>query len=203
MTGTSLYIRPAQPTRDDGLAFARYLDMAADGVFRFMLGGGSDHVLASAFVAPGHDLSHEHVSFAELDRGVVGMTSDYSAGQHHDSSDRPLIRAAGWRIVRMGIVSLMAAGPFRFIDAVPHGDYYLQAIAVNANVRDRGIGSTLFDRVELRARAVGSERLALDVAVDNRDARRLYERSGFAIEATSPRSYLGPESQVHRMVKPL
>ena len=34
----SIIFRTANPTLDDGLAFARYLDEAAEGFFRFMLG---------------------------------------------------------------------------------------------------------------------------------------------------------------------
>ena len=34
----SIILRAAKPTLDEGLAFARYLDEAAEGFFRFMLG---------------------------------------------------------------------------------------------------------------------------------------------------------------------
>jgi ribosomal protein S18 acetylase RimI-like enzyme len=203
MTTPAFSTRHARPDGEDGLRFARYLDTAAGGVFRFMLGGASERILASAFVAAGHDLSYEHVTFAELDGTVIGMTSDYSAIQHRNSSDGPLVRAAGWHVFRMGIVSMITARLFRFIDTIPDGDYYLQAIAVDENARGRGVGTSLFDRVEHRARAAGCERLTLDVAIENEGARRLYERLGLRIAATSPRSYLGPESRVHRMVKPL
>ncbi len=70
-----------------------------------MLGGASQRVLTSAFLSTGHDLSYEHVTFVELDGIAVGMSSDYSAGQHRNSSDGPLVRAAGWRVVRMAAVS--------------------------------------------------------------------------------------------------
>jgi ribosomal protein S18 acetylase RimI-like enzyme len=203
MSDETLSLRPAQPKPDEGFAFAGYLDIDADGIFRFMLGGASERVLSSAFITIGHDLSYEHVTFVELDGIVVGMTSDYSASQHRDSSDGPLVSAAGWRVVRMAAVSAVAPRPFRFIDTVPDGDHYLQAIAVDADTRGKGIGTVLFDRVENRARAAGCERLALDVAVENEDARRLYERLGLSIDATSPRSFLGPGSRVYQMAKPL
>ena len=41
--------------------------------------------------------------------------------------------------------------------------------------------------------------IALDVAVDNHGAQRLYARLGFVVEATSPRSAILPEGRVHRM----
>ena len=60
-------IRAAQPTYEEGLAFARYLDQAAEGFFRFMLGRRAELILARAFTQPDHDLSYQHVTFAERD----------------------------------------------------------------------------------------------------------------------------------------
>lgn len=38
MNKPSIIIRPAIPTFDEGLKYAHYLDEAAEGFFRFMLG---------------------------------------------------------------------------------------------------------------------------------------------------------------------
>ena len=59
----SITLRAATPTLDDGLAFARYLDDAAEGFFRFMLGRRFRHIIAAAFAQPGHDLSYQNVTF--------------------------------------------------------------------------------------------------------------------------------------------
>ncbi len=203
MTTAPISLRPAQPTTAEGLRFARDLDDAADGIFRFMLGKNFEEVVAKAYRTPGHDVSFEHVTFAERGRAIVGMTSAYSSQQHEQSSDSPLIRAAGWRSVRMAAVSTAAASLFRFIDAVADGDFYLQAIAVDPDQRSLGIGSKLFGHAEDEARRAGCERLTLVVAVKNEGARRLYERMGMTIEATSPKSALLPDGQVHRMAKRL
>ncbi|MGB9357159.1 MAG: GNAT family N-acetyltransferase [Acidimicrobiia bacterium] len=203
MTTAPISLRPAQPTTAEGLRFARYLDDAADGIFRFMLGKNSEQVVAKAYRTPGHDLSFEHVTFAQNGGTIVGTTSAYSSKQHEQSSESPLIRAAGWRTVRMAAVSTAAASLFRFIDTVADGDFYLQAIAVDPDRRGLGIGSKLFGHVEDEARRVGCGRLTLVVAVENEGARRLYERMGMTIEATSPKSALLPDGQVHRMAKAL
>lgn len=42
-------LRDANPTLDEGMAFARYLDEAAEGFFRFMLGRRSTEIIAKAF----------------------------------------------------------------------------------------------------------------------------------------------------------
>jgi GNAT superfamily N-acetyltransferase len=44
----------------------------------------------------------------------------------------------------------------------------------------RGIGTALIRAGEDTARRLGHERIALGVGLDNRDARRLYERLGYA-----------------------
>lgn len=203
MPVSAVSLRPAQPTTAEGLTFARYLDTAADGIFRFKLGSDSDRVLATAYLTPGHDLSFDRVTFADVGGEIVGMASAYSSQQHEQSSESPLLSAAGWRAIRMATVSTALFRLFRFIEAVDDGDYYLQALAVDAEQRGLGIGSTLFRHTEERARDAGCGRLMLVVAVDNENAQRLYERMGMTVVASSPRSMILPDGQVHRMTKPL
>jgi len=47
MEDSDVALRPAQPDFEEGLLFAQFLDTAADGVFRFMLGKATDRVLAT------------------------------------------------------------------------------------------------------------------------------------------------------------
>ena len=54
----SIVLRAANPTFDEGLASARYLDEAAEGFFRFMLGRRAGYIIATAFAQPDHDLSY-------------------------------------------------------------------------------------------------------------------------------------------------
>ena len=203
MAATPISLRPAQATTDDGLRFARYLDTAADGIFRFMLGKDSERVVAEAFLTPGHDLSFEYVTFAVMRSEVVGMASAFSSEQHKRSSESPLLRAAGWRVPRMAVVSAAVSRLFRFIDTVADGDFYLHGLAVDPDRRGRGIGSMLYGHIEEQARGIGSRRISLVVAVENEGARRLYERMGMTIEATSPRPVILRDGQVYRMAKDL
>ncbi len=48
----SIVLRAANPTFDEGLAFARYSDEAAEGFFRFMLGRRAEHIIATAYAQP-------------------------------------------------------------------------------------------------------------------------------------------------------
>ena len=203
MQQRNIVIRNAVPTVDDGLAFARYLDQAAEGFFRFMLGRGCSEVIAQAFLQPGHDLSYEHVIFAERDDSLVGMASGYSAEQHRRSSERPLREAAGFRVIRMAAVALLCWPLLRFLDTLAEGDFYLQAVAVDGAFRGQGIGSALIDAVEERARDCGAARFTLDVSTTNNAAQKLYENRGMAVVSTSPGVLFFTNLRAMRMTKRL
>jgi ribosomal protein S18 acetylase RimI-like enzyme len=200
MASESVTLRPAVATIDEGLLFARYLNVAADGAFRAR---GYEQVIGEAYLSPGHDLSYETVVFAERSGRIAGMASGYTSQQHEQSSEEPLRRAAGFRMVRMAAFSVLGRGMKRFIKTVPEGDYYLQAVAVDDQYRGSGIGSTLLDYSEETGRTAGCARIVLDVAGKNTGARQLYERRGMKVEATSPSILLIPNTRANRMVKPL
>ena len=203
MVRHSITLRAAKPTYDEGLAFARYLDEAAEGFFRFMLGRRAGHILATAFVKPGHDLSYENVTFAERGNAIVGMVSGYSAEQHRRSSRMPLKRAAGRFNLRMRIILILFAPLIRIIDTIDDDDYYLQAIAVDKELRGDGVGSVLMDCFEARARESGSIRLSLDVSAKNQVACRFYEHHGMKVTSQWPKRLPVPGLKFKRMVKTL
>jgi len=51
----SIVLRAAKPTFDEGLAFARYADQAAEGFLRFMLGPRAGRIIATAFAQPDNE----------------------------------------------------------------------------------------------------------------------------------------------------
>ena len=203
MASDSVTLRPAAADLSEGVLFARYLNVAADGAFRALLGRDYANVIGEAYLSQGHDLTYETVVFAEQSGWIAGMASGFTSQQHAQSSDEPLRRAAGLRMVRMAAFSVLGRGMKNFIKTVPEGDYYLQAVAVDDQNRGSGIGSTLLDYSEEAGRAAGCTRIVLDVAETNTGARQLYERRGMTLEATSPSILLIPNTQAHRLVKPL
>ncbi len=203
MPSDSVTVRSALPTIDEGLLFARYLNVAADGAFRALLGRDYDRVIGEAYLSPGHDLSYETAVFAERSGRIAGMASGYTSQQREQSSEEPLRRAAGFRMVRMAAISMLGRGMKRFIKSVPDGDYYLLAVAVDDQYRGAGIGSTLLDYSEGGARAAGCTRIVLDVAERNAGVRRLYEGRGMEVEAKSPSILFVRSTRACRMVKPL
>jgi len=202
MGDQGMLLRPARPESGEGLLFARYIDEAAEGFFAFMLGPNSESITASAFMEAGHALSYENVMFAEREGVVVGMSLAYTGAQHRGFSDEPLKRAAGRSALRMKLVRILLAPLWRVLDTVPEGDFYLQGVAVESELRGAGVGSLLMDDVEVRGQAAGSTRLSLDVAAKNKGARRLYGRRGMIESADWPSSRFLPTVFV-RMTKDL
>jgi ribosomal protein S18 acetylase RimI-like enzyme len=202
MGDQAMLLRPARPESGEGLLFARYIDEAAEGFFAFMLGPNSESITASAFMEPGHALSYEYVMFAEREGVVVGMSLAYTGVQHRGFSDEPLKRAAGRSALRMKLVRMLLAPLWRILDTVPEGDFYLQGIAVEPELRGAGVGSLLMDDVEVRGQAAGSTRLSLDVGAKNKGARKLYGRRGMIESSDWPGSRFLPTVLV-RMTKDL
>lgn len=203
LSATGISLRPASPTVEDGLLFAELLEQAQEGTFRMMLGQRAEGIIARAFTHSGHDLSSEHVTFAERDGGIVGMSSGYDSATHESFTNEALESAAGWRRYRMAAFTRLAARMVRFLDNVPEGDFYVRAIAVDPDHRGQGVGTLLLENLEEDARAAYSNRLALDVSAKNLDARRLYERLGMVAVDASPPWFRIPSTKIIRLAKPL
>jgi ribosomal protein S18 acetylase RimI-like enzyme len=203
MTQNSTILRPANPTFDEGLAFARYLDQAAEGFFRFMLGRRVADIIATAYTQPDHDLSCQNVTFAERDSAIVGMASGYTAEQHRRSSLQPLKQAAGKPALRMTAVTILCAPLLRIIDTIADSDFYLQAIAVDEALHGQGLGSALFEAIEHRARTTGSTHLSLHVSAKNERARKFYTRHGMTVESQWPKHLPIPHLRFLQLTKPL
>jgi len=79
-----------------------------------------------------------------------------------------------------GIVA-EAPDPAGFILCLPAGEAVdIAAIGVVDGARRRGIGRRLVTAAAARARALGAERLMLEVAADNAPALAFYRRVGFS-----------------------
>ncbi|MES9854838.1 MAG: GNAT family N-acetyltransferase [Candidatus Thiodiazotropha sp. L084R] len=196
----SILLRPAKPDFGEGLQFAQYLDQAAEGFFRFMLGPESESIIATAFIDSGHALSYENVIFAEVETKIVGMSSTFTEKQQQMFSDEPLRRAAKKNAIRLKLVQTLFAPVWRILETIPEGDFYLQGIAIKPELRGAGIGSLLMNDIENRAKASGSVRLSLDVSANNDGARRLYKRLGMIESSMWPNSRFLPTVLI-RMAK--
>lgn len=200
MSQAETHLRAARPTLEEGLTYGRYLTELAPG-FRYTLGRRAVELLASLYTEPGHDLSFEHVTFAEHERDIVGVVAGYTAGEHRNSSEETVRRAIGG-----GVLGRMRAAFLcywlRYFGTRNEDDYYVWALAVREDLRSQGIGSVLMDSMEDRARARGCATLSLDADAKNEGARRFYERRGMTVESQWPRIPFVPPPIV-RMTKTL
>ena len=203
MDQNSIVIRAANPTPDEGLICGHYLDEVAEGFFRFMLGRRFADIIAKAYSQANHSYSFQNVIYVEYDRRIVGMALGFTANQHQNFSDRPLNEAAGLRALRMTAVKILCAPMLRILTTIADGDFYLLSMAIDKELRGKGIGSTLMDSIEERARASGSTRLSLDVSAKNESAYRLYEQCGMTIESQWPKRIPVPGLKLYRMTKVL
>ena len=203
MNQPSINLRPAKPSFEEGQEYARYLDVAAEGFFRFMLGPTAPEIIGKAFIQEGHNYSYENVLFAKFDDRIVGMASGFTAEQHRTFTDQPLKQAAGSQRYRMLLVKALLAPMMRILNTLADGDYYVLSLATDEELRGKGIGSTLMDAMEERAAASGSRRIALDVSASNGSARRLYEHRGMKVESQWPKRLNIPKFKFYRMTKPL
>ncbi len=192
-------VRPAKS--EDATAVAVLVDSAAGGMFKAMVGDLS--VLAEASLTPGHQLSLEHAVVAVDGDQLLGAASAMTGVEARADSSQALAAAAGWRSVRMMVVSGLFRPILRFMDRHHDDEFYLMAIAVKPEARNSGVGSLLLADVEQRAAAAGSAHIALDVDANNSDAKRLYSRKGFRQVAVSSRAWLGGGAQVERWARPL
>ena len=65
----------------------------------------------------------------------------------------------------------------------------IESLAVHPDYRGRGLGVQLIQRAEAEVANRGLQQLNLEVAVDNEEAIRLYERAGFAVFDRVPGFY--------------
>ena len=203
VSGTSMTPRVARATLEEGQLFARYLNCAAEGFFRFLLGSNYVHILANAYRQPDHDLSYQNVTFAEVDGAIVGMFSGFTAEAHLQADKSVLPRAAGSWNLGFRLKSMLFSPLTRIIDNINENDFYLQAIAVDDSLRGRGIGSKLLELAEQTALQKGNTGISLDVSADNKTAFQLYEKCGYVVESSWPKILRLPAIRFFRMRKDL
>ena len=155
-----IVIRAANPTYDEGLSCAHYLNEAAEGFFRFMLGRHFERIIAKAYTNPNHSYSFQNVSFATYNKHIIGMALGFTSDQYRRFSDQPLKEAAGYRNLRMTVVKILCAPMLRIVETIADGDFYLLAMATEKDYRGKGVGSALINSNKERARTNGSTRLS-------------------------------------------
>lgn len=162
----------------DARRLAELMDFAGEGIpmylWRESAGPEGDPLEFGARTVSGTDggFSYVNAHVAEIGDEVVGMLLGYRLPDPHDVE--PLSEAP------------VVVRPLLELEALAPGSWYVNAVAADPAWRGRGVGSALMQRAEDVAAGSGAEVLSLIVAEENRGARRLYERLGYADVARRP-----------------
>lgn len=94
---------------------------------------------------------------------------------------------------RRDYVAVERDGKLAAYGGIDHGGQVadLMTVAVAPAHRGSGVGESMLDELEARARAGGAEAIMLEVRADNTPARALYDRRGYAV-LTVRRAYYQP-----------
>lgn len=129
-------------------------------------------VFIELFQRPGNRYSHEHVWVLD-DGGVLA-----GAILAYPGRDEPALAAA-----TLGLIA--ARDPARALRHQPESDpdeFYLDALAVPAAQRGRGLAAVMIEGVCAHARAQGFARTGLLVDEAKPGVRQLYQRLGFVVD---------------------
>jgi ribosomal protein S18 acetylase RimI-like enzyme len=203
-----LSFRPAKPADADvasQLIFATFPKVAT-----FIIGLGNEDrakkILARIFPMEGHRFSFEYSEIVQYQGRVIGILVAFP-GRKLGRLDR---RMSGMLLrqyrLRGKLTLIIRAWPMVFINEASRDEYLLSNLAVKKRYRGKGVGSLMLSHVEDRAKEAGLSKVALNVAIENQSARRLYERHGYKIKTV----HLEPNKRVpyvgaghRRMVKEL
>jgi ribosomal protein S18 acetylase RimI-like enzyme len=208
LSDKSIEFRPANP--EDAEVVGRLLLATFPKKATFIIGLGSEkraqEILTRLFSIAGHRLSYDLAEVAIFNQKVVGISIAFP-GRMMGKLNRKLYGLI-LRQYPLGrkFALIRRALPLLFIKETARDELFLSNLAVRKRDRGHGFGERMLAQVELRARALNLHQVGLMCAIDNRDARRFYERHGYTIMAMHLESnqrvrYLGSGTQ--RMVKEL
>lgn len=135
------------------------------------------------FHRKGHIQSYSHTFVARIDGNVVGMFIGYDKKTRNEAIRFSYKIVLSWlrRIHFRHIFKLLrfAIDIGRSSAPITEEDYYIEYFAVTPQRRLQGIGRRLMQMAEMEARKRSLERIALDMVIDNKEARCFYESLGF------------------------
>jgi len=156
-----------QAVKEDSADIARLFLVSSDGLAEYIwskaVGPGETVVAAGTrrYAREGVAFSYENCLIAEHDGATVGMAHSFPMEENPDAEPEsdPVLR------------------PYSELE--DHSSLYLSGVAVVEQRRDAGIGGTLMEAVNERAKGLSLPRISLICFERNEGATRLYQRLGF------------------------
>ena len=198
----TIVIRKAKPDLKEGLLFAQLFDEASEGFFKSMLGTKTHEIIADAFIKSNNEYSFENVMMIEYKSKIVGMVSGYTSAEKEGFKKNILSQFPKGAKLRIMMFSVVGNVLSRFLGPRGKDDYYLQSIAVNSQMRGKGLGQRLMKHSGEIAIKKGSKTLSLDVSGKNENAINSYKKFGMEIFSYWP-NFLKLPPVFTRMVKEL
>lgn len=150
-------------------------------IFNFLYGNKANTVkiLEKLVRFGGNNLGHENIYVVTQNGGVIGVLL-YFGGNHHKLRElkflfRNLNPVDAFRFLLIDLKDSL------ILSHLNKCDFYIAGIAVDEEMRGKGVGSLILEEGINMARKRGCGRVVLDVALDNPGAKRLYERMGFKV----------------------
>jgi ribosomal protein S18 acetylase RimI-like enzyme len=139
-------------------------------------------ILSAIFARPGHAASFDCTHVAVAGNGdIAGVLAGFPV----DDGDRrarrfvaltlPRIRPWSWPATYRHLRAAEGVSP-----SLPDDVYYVDALAVDARYRRRGVATRLLRHAEQEAARAGLPAVALDTGLQNAAARALYEAQGYS-----------------------
>lgn len=176
-------IRSAQPGDVKAVVPLLYASGPHEFDYVYTTAGTSAHEYLAFAFPTGRGFSSYHIcTVAEVDGEVIGIAACHS-GWDNSSIDRGNI-ANMWRYYSIRDFLAVAQRGLRIATTMPPPDKdtdYISQVGVKEEFRGRGVGTALVRHLIGLARQKGRRKCALDVAVTNPEAQRLYERLGFRV----------------------
>jgi len=174
-------VRPARP---EDRAAAKLLYASAQPYYDAFAGSPERalRLLAAVWPKPGHTAGYDACRVAVVDGAVAGALVAFPSEDGDALARRflalSLRRLPVWRWPRV-LGHLRASA--QVMPVPPARSLYVDALAVDAGARRRGVATALLGDAERTASSRGLRGVALDTGLENASARALYAASGFAV----------------------
>jgi ribosomal protein S18 acetylase RimI-like enzyme len=178
----NLHIRPAE-ARDTVQAVPLIYSAGTEG-FEYVFSQGRRRALdylGHAFADGAGMFGHRNHRVVECGGEVVGIGAFYSGIEYNSLSQGTLRQILAFYGPACLPVLWRALQTTRWMPPPGRATLYVANLGVAPSLRGRGIGARLLHEQMGHARRLGKRKFALDVAVTNPRAQRLYERLGLRV----------------------